>query len=415
MEPQARMTSAARSVGELPEARGPIDSETRRRVLDAAIAIAREWTRGRHEALVLSGSHAAGEGVWCSWQGRAVTLSDLDLYAILPDEGAVRATQVRARDARPGLAARLLALGLAAPLEVAALTRAGFARVAARPGTIELARSGRVLEGDACVLDALPRFAVRDVSREELLLLLENRGFELLLAHPGLSAADELARLRARHALLKAAADLAAVLALAHGELPAGSAARMAWARSHALSRLASALPLEHQRGALALEALWDAAAAWRAGDVHVLSAADAVAEWTAAARAWCAVWWAAHPDAPREPWARVLRVASRAPIRRRARQALLAASRGGATAPLGSRLRAALAGTPQHRVNGSAAVLLLAAATSAGVPALPVGALRALRVLDVTREADWNAARRDVVRAWDVWLHDGQRTAEDA
>lgn len=415
MEPQARMTSAARSFGEPPEVHGPIDSATRHRVLEGAIAIAREWTGGRHEALVLSGSHAAGEGVWCTWQGRPVTLSDLDLYAILSDDGAVRATQARARDARAGLAGRLLALGVAAPLEVAALTRAGLARVAARPGTIDLARSGRVIEGDPGVLDALPRFAVRDVSREELLLLLENRGFELLLAHPDLAAADELARLRARHALLKAAADLAAVLALAHGELPAGAAARMAWARGQALPSLAAALPLEHQRGARALDALWDAAAAWRAGDVHALAADDAIAEWTDVARAWCAVWWAAHPDAPREPWARVLRVASRAPIRRRARQALLAASRGGATAPLGSRLRAALTGTPQHRVNGSATVLLLAAATSASVPALPAGALRALRVLDVTRAADWNAARREVVRAWDVWLHDGQRTAEDA
>jgi hypothetical protein len=121
------------------------------------------------------------------------------------------------------------------------------------------------------------------------------------------------------------------------------------------------------------------------------------------------------HGDGPREPWARALRVAARAPIRRRARQALVAASRGGATAPLGARVRSALAGTPQHRVNASAAVLLLAAALSSGAPALPVGALRALRALDVTPAADWDEARRDVVRAWDVWVLDGQRTAADA
>jgi hypothetical protein len=110
-----------------------------------------------------------------------------------------------------------------------------------------------------------------------------------------------------------------------------------------------------------------------------------------------------------------VLRVAARAPVRRRARQALLEAARQGATAPLHARLRSALSGTPQHRVNGSAAVLLLAAATSAGNPALTVGALRALRALDVTTASSWDAARRDVVLAWDRWLLDGQRTAEEA
>jgi hypothetical protein len=131
--------------------------------------------------------------------------------------------------------------------------------------------------------------------------------------------------------------------------------------------------------------------------------------------QAWCAVWWVVHGEGPREPWARALRVAARAPMRRRARQALVAASRGAASSPIGARVRAALAGTPQHRVNGSAAVLLLAASLSAGPPALPVGALRALRALDVTPAADWDEARRDVVRAWDLWVLDGQRTAEDA
>jgi hypothetical protein len=99
--------------------------------------------------------------------------------------------------------------------------------------------------------------------------------------------------------------------------------------------------------------------------------------------------------------------------MRRRARQALLAIAREGATAPLGARLRSALGGTTQHRVNGSAAVLLLAAASSSGVPALPVGALRALRALGVTPAADWDAARADVVSEWDRRVLDGQRTVE--
>ncbi len=412
MEPQPPVKSPialTREFAEPPNA--PADSAS---VLDGALAIAREWSGARCIALVLAGSHATGEGVWCVHEGRPVTLSDLDVYAVLPDEAACRSAAARARRGHEGLAPRLLALGLAAPLETCFRTPAGLARLPARPGTIELARRGRVVFGDAGVLASLPRWSATDVSREETTLLLENRGFELLLARAA-RPSDPLGVLRARHALLKAAADLAAVLALAHGELPDGTAARIEWARMRALPGLAARLPLEHQRGAELLPGLWDTALAWRRGAVVALAAPEASAEWTAAVQAWCAVWWALHGEGSDDSWARALRVAARAPMRRRARQALITASRGGATAPLGARVRAALAGTPQHRVNGSAAVLLIAAALSSGPPALPVGALRALRALDVTRAADWDGARRDVVRAWDLWVLDGQRTVADA
>jgi predicted nucleotidyltransferase len=379
--------------------------------LDPVLAIAREWAGKRCEALILSGSHASGEGVWCRWREHPVTLSDVDLYAIVPDEAEARAARARIRAGRHGLAPRLLALGFAAPLELAVLTHSGLARQPARPGTLELARRGRVVAGDPTAIASLPRFTPRDVPFEETLLLLENRGFELLLAHAGLGADDELAALRARHALLKAATDLATVLTLARGELPEGAAARIEWARAHALPALAETLPGEALAALTALPALWDTALRWRAGVVERLPSAQARAEWSATVRAWAAVWWSLQPGAPREPWARALRVAARAPLRRRARQALASLARPGV--PATTALRSAMGGTAQHRVHGSATVLLLAAAGSAGVPALPVGALRALRALAVTRAADWETARREVVAAWDRGWQDGQRTAE--
>jgi hypothetical protein len=381
--------------------------------LDPVLAIAREWAGRRCEALVLSGSHASGEAVWCRWNDRIVTLSDLDLYAIVPDETEARAARLRARAGRSGLGPRLLELGFAAPLELAVLTRAGLSRQPARPGTLELARRGRVVDGDPGALASLPRFAPGDVPFEETLLLLENRGFELLLSVAGLESADELAPLRSRHALLKAAADLATVLALARGELPDGTAARIEWARAHALPALADTLPDEPQAALAALPALWETALRWRAGAVERLPGDLARAEWKAAARAWAAVWWSLQSGAPRDPWACALRVARRAPLRRRARQALASLARPGM--PAAAALRSAMGGTAQHRVHGSATVLLLAAAGSAGAPALPVGALRALRALAVTRAAEWEGARRDVVSAWDRGWQDGQRTAEGA
>jgi len=77
----------------------------------------------------------------------------------------------------------------------------------------------------------------------------------------------------------------------------------------------------------------------------------------------------------------------------------------GRAAAPAGDtlldRLRHASAGTPLLRVHGTGVVLLLAAAQSSREPALPHGALRALRRLGVTRATRFDAARAEALAAW--------------
>jgi hypothetical protein len=177
------------------------------------------------EALILSGSHATGEAVWTPLDGRPVSLSDVDLYAVMRTEAAMAS----ARAARsPVVSAReRQAWGFLAPVEVAFVTLAGLARMPARPGTVELARSGRVVAGDASVLARLPHsWQPLAIDAEERLLLLENRAFELLWAD-AVWAENAVSRLRARHAVLKAALELAAWRTLAQGELPAGAGARV--------------------------------------------------------------------------------------------------------------------------------------------------------------------------------------------
>jgi hypothetical protein len=79
---------------------------------------------------------------------------------------------------------------------------------------------------------------------------------------------------------------------------------------------------------------------------------------------------------------------------------------------PLLHRLRHAPAGTPLLRVHGTGAVLLLAAAQSSREPALPGGALRALRRLGVTREVRFAAARGEALAAWGRPLESDAREA---
>ena len=60
-----------------------------------------------------------------------------------------------------------------------------------------------------------------------------------------------------------------------------------------------------------------------------------------------------------------------------------------------------AAAGTPQLRLHGVGVVLVLAAAQSPGEPALPAGALHALRRLGFPRLASFDVAARVALCAW--------------
>jgi hypothetical protein len=273
-----------------------------------------------------------------------------------------------------------------------------------------LARHGLVIAGDPAWRARVPRWEPVDVSREEILLLHENRAFELLFAWPSLAARVPLVRLQARHAVLKCALDVVRVEALGRGESPEGPGALVEWAGRSGCFVPGGSWPA-------AFLALLETAVAWRAGQVVDLDIAGARDEWRTVAAAWVATWQArvgpSYDDA--------VRGARRARLRRRLRRALSWPTRSGLGPPLGERLRYALCGTPQHRVNASAAILLLAAAeegwSGAGQP-LTASAKRSLAALGVAPAAartDWAAASRAVICAWDRWVLDGQRTAESA
>ena len=404
-----------------PESGDPVLNASNR--MEAWFALAQGWAGPERLALILSGSHARGDAVWAQVAGRTLSLSDLDLYAVVPDRAAQRAACHRAAADHPGLRTRLLGLGLAGSLEVAFLTPKDLARLPARPGTLELKRHGRVVAGDPGWLARVPAWGPHDVSAEEALLLLENRAFELLEARTGLAEPGELARLEARHATLKTALDLAGVECLLEGEYPDTPATRVARARA----------------GRTGPEPPWEAALAWRAGQVAPLEPSAGASEWRATAGAWVALWRygvaagsAARPEpgpaADRNPYALAGQAARRASLRRRARQALTFSARSGAGPGLSERLRFWRRGTPQHRLGASAAVMLIRAVTEPAAAPSPASrpgvrnpsgadpaalwrtALARLGV--VAHPVGATEAERELVRCWDRWVLDGQRSA---
>jgi hypothetical protein len=355
-------------------------------------------------ALILGGSHATGEAVWVTHEGRRVSLSDLDLWVVLSDERERRDALTRLGAAEPVLSRQARVVGFLAPIEVTLVTPATLSTLPARPDTLEVAARGRVLAGEDSWLARMPAHAAADIPWEEALLLLENRGFELLWARSAAATGAPLDTLRARHAVLKTALDLAAVLALAHRELPIGGASRVAWARE----RLAGDPALAPLAGA-GLEVLWDAAMAWRSGDATAI-AAGSPDEWRRAVVAWVAVWRHVGGVGARDPYALAMTLAARGSWARRLRRSI--AFRPRLDPPgLAARLAAAPRGTPQHRLGAAAAVLLAAAAETGPEPALGDAATRALRRLAVAPEgAGWDGIAAALTRRWDAWVLDGRR-----
>jgi hypothetical protein len=90
--------------------------------------------------------------------------------------------------------------------------------------------------------------------------------------------------------------------------------------------------------------------------------------------------------------------------------------TRGGLGPGTRSRWRFASRGTPQHRLNASASILVLAAADGddgARLAPATTSALARLGAVEVRRDHAWHDAASRALRTWDRWMLDGQRFAE--
>lgn len=373
------------------------------RSLDLVPLIARLRSRSGTNlvAIVLSGSHATGEAAWAEPEGGVASLSDLDLYVILRDEASCDRARQADRDDPIGSVA--LVPGLVGPLEVAYLTPAGLKRLPPRPGTITLRERGRVVFGQAGVLEQIPPYSAKDISAEERLALLENRGAELLGAGRPAVMLGTGGAWRSRHATLKVALDLAGSLLLERGEWPLDSSDRVRCAERALSGSLDESIALTAVPSAL--PRLWRDALAWRTGLAHLPDPQTTRADWHMTVRAWCWLWRrvairTSSPDAA--PWSSIRTVARRAPWPRRARQALAFRPRAGAAPSLAARLRHLSSGTPVHRLTGSVTTLLFSAAMAEGAPRLTSDALRLLDGLGVVRGREWDLAAD---RAWGLWM----------
>ena len=389
--------------------------------------------------VILAGSLARGEGT--VWRGAAGprALSDLDLAAVVADEATrVRLAPLAASCAR-GLARRLRARGLVAAVDVGVYAPVDLARQIKRPGTLEMRRSGRVLRGPADLPELIPAFEESEIPRDEALVLLENRGLELLAAWPGVGPdGGGDAALAALYAGMKALLDAAFALVVYEGRCPATGQARQAALElltvEGRFDDLHAVLP--DFRSAVAfwtsMKSRPDATAIAR--HLGVADRGDLVAlarrTWREGARAWVECYrvlvgrMAGRPGAPLAVL--VEHAAHRARLRRRlrrwaewslaARSSGQAGSDGWALRPMPARLGLALHGAPEHELAATAAILLgaWAAAAGAGPPPDWPHFVRSRFPGACPERLDWERCRHAVVRLWDSVELRGTRTAWD-
>lgn len=415
------------------------------RLVGAALAESRfriEEAAGPIEGAILGGSLARGEGtVWRGAQGPRA-LSDVDLALVLPEGPAkARAALVAPQIAR-GVARRLSQRGLGGGFDLGVYARSDLARQGPRPGTLEYRRSGRVLAGPAEGVAGFPALEEKDVPPEEALVLLENRGAELLLAWPGAAGPGESEKaLQAMYAGLKAQLDGAFAFVVTHGECPATIQARQAalerWTTVEGRSEtLRAVLPdfLENAAFWGAMKLAPDASAI--ALHLKVPDATDLVAlgrrAWYEGARAWVAYYRVVASRLFGLPGAQPLvtlasHAAHRARPQRRLRRwwetahAFDALERDGqarwALRPGVARLGLALRGAPEHELASTIAVLL-DAWVDVGVD------VEEPRVADwrpwmkrlfpgaCPERMEWDRCRQAAVRLWDTMQSGGVRTA---
>jgi hypothetical protein len=403
--------------------------EARRRLEEAA---------GPLEGALLGGSLARGEGtVWRGASGVRV-LSDLDFAFVAKDAAARDRAKAVAPYVARGLERRLAeGHGLAGPVDLGVYAEEDLPRQSPRPGTLEFRRSARVLYGPKDLATGFPAVAEQDVPFEEALVLLENRGVELLAAWPGAASPDdETKHLRALYAGLKAWLDGAFALLVSRGSCPATAVARQA-----ALETLAVEGRSEALRAVLpdssASVAFWTAMklAPDPAGIALHLGLADGRDEVALARRAWkdgaraflgfYRVLLAGRSGRADLPMVALAEHAShRARVRRRVRRwweterDVEAKARAGRAAwslrPWPSRLGLVVRGAPEHQLASCAAVLIDAWSDVAGP-----GAVSDWRRMMARRfpgeppaRLEWDACRSAVVRLWDTMQNSGTRTA---
>jgi hypothetical protein len=165
---------------------------------------------GAIEAIFLCGSLAAGDETVIMEEGRIVLLSDVDLVVVLKRLEDLLAWGPRRAELGEACEALMPDVCFAGRVDVGVMLPEDLARLPARPGVYDMRERGKVLKGNAKILDRIPRFPPSDITVRESIILVENRIVTLIDSRPERPVAGDMDRYARWYRVARAYTDIAA-------------------------------------------------------------------------------------------------------------------------------------------------------------------------------------------------------------
>jgi predicted nucleotidyltransferase len=139
------------------------------------------------EAIFLCGSFASGEETIVLETEIPILLSDIDFVVVVKSSNDLRTWFPRRSDLGSACEALLSEVRFGGHVEVGVMMIDDLRRMPARPGVYDMKNRGRVLNGNAEILNHIPEYRASDITAREALLLIENRVISLLDSCPACS------------------------------------------------------------------------------------------------------------------------------------------------------------------------------------------------------------------------------------
>jgi hypothetical protein len=178
------------------------------------------------ESVFLCGSLATNEASVVLGEGAPLLLSDVDLVTIVTSLASLRDWSPRRGELGRACEALWPEMTFSGRVDVGLMLREDLGRLPARPGVIDMRSRGEVLWGNPRILDLVPSYAPADITVEEAVILVENRGVALLDARSGREGTDEGSEYAWLYGIARAYTDLAAAALSIDGSYVSGYAAR---------------------------------------------------------------------------------------------------------------------------------------------------------------------------------------------
>ena len=183
----------------------------RKTICDSAMRECTEAFGDQLRAVISTGSLARDEASILRHENSFVVRGDAEFLVVFKKNGALPATAAL-REIRQRIERNLLQQNIQCKIDLSAVHPGYFPRLPAHIFSYELKHCGRVIAGDERILETIPDYSPKDLSREDAWRLLCNRLVEMLECAAELSREEKKPSIALRYKIVKLYLDMGASL-----------------------------------------------------------------------------------------------------------------------------------------------------------------------------------------------------------